>query len=111
MTRLFYQDMVKYGRGEILNVISCLDSPNELTAEMFHHTQALLMEEANKLNEASPTKKVRVHTLAYSPQSFTLQTDHIPEDISPDLIPDLCSAKEIADYGYQILQARRNRKL
>ena len=107
VTKLFYKDMVSHGKGEILNVIRCPADCNEVTREMFQSTQALLMEIANSLNEDSPTDQVRVHTLAYSPQSLSIQTDALPADIAHDMVPDLCSAEDIAKYGYQILKVGR----
>lgn len=100
----FTKKMVLQGQGEIMNVISRpADCPDHIT-EMFLQTQALLMEMAETFNQDLEQKGVHVHTLSYSPQSFSLQSKNIPAMVAHDMTPRSCSARDIADYGYQVLR-------
>ncbi|MCI4668178.1 MAG: hypothetical protein MRZ79_08575 [Bacteroidia bacterium] len=107
LNEFFAHKMLKQGQGEILNVISKPEKCPEFITEMFHQTRALLMEVADELNQSLTERGVNIHTLSYSPQSFALQSSSLPAKVAHDMAPKSCSARDIADYGYQVLRARR----
>ncbi|MEM7655615.1 MAG: SDR family NAD(P)-dependent oxidoreductase [Bacteroidota bacterium] len=103
VNQLFFMDMIAAGKGEILNVLAKPGTMAPEVEDMFFHTQALLLEFSAMLNERSPYDHVGVHTLCTSESSFVLQAKVMPENMASDLTPPTCSAKDIADYGYQVL--------
>lgn len=108
VNQLFFMDMISAGKGEILNVLAKPGSMSPEVEDMFFHTQALLLEFSAMLNERSPFEHVGVHTLCTSESSFVLQAKVMPENMASDLSPPTCSAKDIADYGYQVLSRDRS---
>jgi len=99
----FFRKMQDGKGGEIRNVVSRpADSP-DFVLDMFYHTQAMLMEVAEEINQSDPDRRVYIHTLGYSPQSLVLQSDRLPAQVAHDLVPNTCSAREIATYGYQVV--------
>ena len=108
LNELSMRKMLKIGGGEILNVLSRPSDCPDFVHEMFRETQALLMEIGDELNRAKREEGVHVHTLSYSPQSFALQSESLPPEVAHDMAPASCSAKDIADYGYQVLRVSRS---
>ena len=111
VSQFFFHDMVQRGRGEILNVLAKPGSMSSEVEDMFFHTQALLLEFSQMMNERSPFEHVGIHTLCTSESSFVIQAKVMPENMAHDLTPPTCSAQDIAGYGYQVLhreQGTRN---
>lgn len=107
LNEFFARKMLFHGQGEIMNVISKPhDCPDHVT-DMFHQTRALFMEVAEEINQSLEEQGVHIHTLSYSPQSFALQSITLPAKVAHDMVPKSCSARDIADYGYQVLRAMR----
>ena len=110
INRLFFTDMLRRGQGEILNVISKPETMSEEMEEMYYQTQALLLEFSHDLNQSASNNRTGIHTMCTTENSFMLQAGIVPEHVAHDLMPPSCSAKEIAGYGYQVVnQERRSR--
>ncbi|MEL6695817.1 MAG: hypothetical protein AAFP89_06230 [Bacteroidota bacterium] len=96
--------MAQHQGGEILNVVSRIEDASDVLQEMFESTREALLE----LAALTQAPKVHVHTLSYTPQSFALQSDFLPSDVAPNLIPETCAPGEIADYGFQVMRKSRS---
>lgn len=107
INQFFFQDMMRTGKGQILNVIAKPSSMSEEMEDMFFQTQALLLEFSHDLNESASSDQIGIHTLCTSENSFVLQARIMPEHVAHDMMPPSCSAKEIAGYGYQVLSPER----
>ncbi|MEO1414616.1 MAG: hypothetical protein AAFW00_05025 [Bacteroidota bacterium] len=96
--------MAQHQGGEILNVVSRIEDASDVLHEMFESTREALLE----LSALTQAPQVHIHTLSYTPQSFALQSDFLPSDVAPDLIPETCAPREIAGYGYQVMRKSRS---
>ncbi|GAB4403924.1 MAG: hypothetical protein OHK0039_03690 [Bacteroidia bacterium] len=107
LNRQFLQVLSRRGHGEILSVLARPARLVEASREMYEHTLELLLQVNHAFAQEARAHNVRVHTLCYSGDSFLLQTDTPPASLAHDMLPQTVSARELADFGYQMLNDRQ----
>lgn len=111
LSEKFLQDMEMQRQGVIMNVIVRQEDQMEVDQSMmFDHLQDMLLEVSAQLNAQQAKSDVRMHTLSYSGNSFLLQADIPPDEVAHDLLPETTSARDLADFGYQVARSQLIRR-
>lgn len=104
VNRWFAQEMARQGGGQILNVLTRPLATQGPVQDMFAHTQALLLDFAHHFNQCLPPQ-VSISTLSVSGESLLIQGNLLPSQLAYDFTPAVSSSRDIATYGYQMLQS------